>query len=527
MKKNLSLFLFLMLCGFQAQVFVLKDAQTGEVTVRKDSLAAVRFLDSLSQNRFFLTKLQRVEKTEKGTVVFYEKGPDFNRAKVRFEAEISKSMQYPPEMITDNLDSLRQKINSYYTQSGYPFNKVQTKFYGLKNGLAEVQLSVQAGAPRKIDRIVVRGYEKIAPRFVKNLERNYKGKVFGPQQQRALNRELKNHRDFSLERTPEVLYTQDSTEVYLFLKKTSNNTFDGILGFGNDAEDKFSFNGNLNVNLQNVFNRFERISVTWQRNPDRGQTFDLKTDFPYLFNTNVGVDVQLNIFRQDSSFATAGFRPVLYYNLSNRQKIGFYGNYESSSVIQAADVNADFSKSGAGIWYRFSRPSDQEIFLDRSHLSAEFSFLNATYETVEKVRQQKYFLQGGHHFQLLKNHFIYLNAEAASLQSRTLLYPNELFRVGGWNSLRGFGEQSLLAKSYFFGGPEYRYLLNPKAFFDAFAQWGQIENNTKTKLYSLGLGFNVMLPIGLMKFQISNGNAFGTPFSFAQTKIHWGVLTRF
>jgi hypothetical protein len=69
-----------------------------------------------------------------------------------------------------------------------------------------------------------------------------------------------------------------------------------------------------------------------------------------------------------------------------------------------------------------------------------------------------------------------------------------------------------------------------QAFFDVFLQYGQLNNkvaNLKPKLYSFGLGFNFFLPIGLMSFQISNGNEFGNEIKFGDTKIHWGVLTRF
>jgi hemolysin activation/secretion protein len=123
-----------------------------------------------------------------------------------------------------------------------------------------------------------------------------------------------------------------------------------------------------------------------------------------------------------------------------------------------------------------------------------------------------------------------LRGESALLQSQIPLSSNELLRLGGWNSLRGFNESSLLSNFYYFGTAEYRYLIGNQAFFDIFGQYGQIDNknlNTKTQVYSLGLGFNFFLPIGLMSFQISNGNPVGNPIQFNDTKIHWGILAKF
>ena len=96
--------------------------------------------------------------------------------------------------------------------------------------------------------------------------------------------------------------------------------------------------------------------------------------------------------------------------------------------------------------------------------------------------------------------------------------------------MRGFNENSLYADFYYYGNLEYRYLIGEQAFFDSFFQYGQLNNkslNLKPRLYSFGLGFNFFLPIGLMTFQISNGNEFGNPIKFGDIKIHWGIVSRF
>ena len=142
----------------------------------------------------------------------------------------------------------------------------------------------------------------------------------------------------------------------------------------------------------------------------------------------------------------------------------------------------------------------------------------------------RYFIFAERNFHLKGSHFINTKVESASLISKLNLLDNEIFRIGGWNSLRGFNENSILGNFYAYGGAEYRYLINNQAFFDFFAQTAMVQNknlNSNTRFYSLGLGFNFFLPIGLMSFQISNGNQWNTPFNFRNTKIHWGIITRF
>lgn len=506
---------------------MLKDIQTDKEFVRKDSLQTARFLDSLAQNRYFQIKVQKVEQEDSTITVYFDKGLDFKRIKVFPSKDLQGENNLPAEFITENLDSLRLQIAKSYSAKGYPFNRVKATFQGFRNNLPTVTINIEKGQERTIDAIVMRGYEKIAPRFVRNLQKTYRGKTADKRTLSKLNLALANHPNFSLDRNPEILYTKNSTEVYLFINKKSSNSFDGIVGFGNDEAGKFSFNGNLNVSLQNVFNRFENISVSWQRTPQRAQQFDLQTDFPYLFNTNVGANFRFNIFRQDSSFATASAKPVLYYNLGTKHKIGLSATYETSAQAGISESSADFTRRGGGFWYRYFDVSPIEIFEHKTVLTTEFSLMNSSYGDGIKYPQQHFLVKGGHNINISKKHFVYLNGAAAAMFADKTLLSNEMLRIGGWNSLRGFGEESLLAKSYFFGGPEYRFLVNDKAFFDAFVQAGQITNEKKFGVYSFGAGFNMVVPIGLMSFQLSNGNTFNSPLSFAQTKIHWGVVTRF
>ena len=148
-----------------------------------------------------------------------------------------------------------------------------------------------------------------------------------------------------------------------------------------------------------------------------------------------------------------------------------------------------------------------------------------------KIFQQTlYFLFAERNFHLKGNHYFNVKAESAMLDSDGEITTNELFRIGGYNSLRGFNEQSLFTDFYAFGGVEYRYLVSNQAFFDVFGQLANVRNSTlktTSKLYSFGLGFNFLLPIGLMTFQISNGQEFNNPFKFQDTKIHWGIISKF
>ena len=226
------------------------------------------------------------------------------------------------------------------------------------------------------------------------------------------------------------------------------------------------------------------------------------------------------------------FLPSVYLHLTNRQKLGLRGRFETSTVTDSLYIQGkDFGKKGIGVWYEFTEASDVELFLHKTRIRAEADYISTNYPNEDlSVIQNNFFLAAERNFHIKGNNYLNLRGETSLMNSKNDLATNELLRFGGWNSFRGFNENALLADFYYYGTAEYRYLVGNQAFFDVFGQYGQINNKNlglKPKLYSLGLGFNFFLPIGLMSFQISNGNEFGNPIKFGDTKIHWGILSRF
>lgn len=533
--KN-NLYIFLIFLPFflksQQKQFILIDSQTKKQFIKKDSLSAAKFLDSLAENNYYFTKVLNVEKVDKTTKILFDKGKNFNEAKVSLPNETAEFLKSKTEIFTKNLDSLKQVINQKYTDDGFAFNRVKTQFLGFENEIPKVEISVFKGDKRLINGFVLKGYTKVPKRFVKNLEKEFVGKKYDNENLLKINSRLENHPFVLLERTPQTLFTKDSTEIYLTLQKKKSNNFDGILGFGNNDKQKISFTGSINLNLKNVFNGFESISLYWQRNQQSGQNFDLQIDIPYLFGSNVGANLNMNIYRQDSTFANVKFRPSLYYQLSAKQKIGARGNFEISSVLDDTYTSGqDFSKKGVGVFYEFTETSEEPLFVYKTKLIAELDLLSSYYQNLDKTYQQnRYFFFAERNFHLKGNHYFNIKAESAMLNSGGEVTTNELFRIGGYNSLRGFNEQSLYTDFYGFGGAEYRYLVSNQAFFDVFGQLANVRNSTlktTSKLYSFGVGFNFILPIGLMTFQVSNGQEFGNPFKFQDTKIHWGIVSKF
>ncbi|SHI65021.1 hypothetical protein SAMN05443429_10325 [Cruoricaptor ignavus] len=530
---RLFLLIFPLVCSLSfAQNFILKDIETGKEFVRKDSMSAVKFLDSLVSANYFLTKIVVAEKYGSDVRIIFEKGKNFNQARLEFSPELSN---YKRITSTKNLDSLQKSISRDLYNSGYPFNRVLTQWIGFKQGQATVRLSADLGELRQINSVEIRGYDKVPRAFVKNINRRYAGKPYSQKLIQNLNTEISQNQFIALERQAQTQFTKDSTKIYLFLQKKKASSFDGIIGFGTDERGKFKFNGLLDLQFINLLNSFEDISLHWQRSQDGGQNLSLQVDVPFLFKSRTGANIDMNIFVQDSAFAKVRFLPSLYRQINQRNKIGLNALFETSAVLEGGSYAnfENYNSNGVGIWYSFTKNSEIPIFLYDTELRTGVNIAKLKYnDSGHRTTQTKFEAGYGQNIKIFKQNWINISAEAAGITpgSSNKTADNTMLRFGGWKSMRSFGEQSILANFYAFGGLKYRYLVNDGIYFDLFGQYGFLENKNLKKnpnLYSFGAGFTMQFKLGIMTFQLSNGGLSGTPLKFDDTKIHWGLLTKF
>jgi hemolysin activation/secretion protein len=127
---------------------------------------------------------------------------------------------------------------------------------------------------------------------------------------------------------------------------------------------------------------------------------------------------------------------------------------------------------------------------------------------------------------LNKKNIIHINSQNYYLQSNRYIV-NELFRFGGFNSVRGFTENSLQA--YFTSSilTEYRHTLSPNLYVHSILDYCIYRNNSSIekkenieKLLGIGVGFGLQTKNGLLKLAIANGSTQNQQIEFYNTIIH-------
>src|SRR3569832_1571379 len=127
-------------------------------------------------------------------------------------------------------------------------------------------------------------------------------------------------------------------------------------------------------------------------------------------------------------------------------------------------------------------------------------------------------LTGAYTFPFFSRMTLKLGVIAAFLQGATN-FRNELFRIGGLKSLRGFDEESIYASSFSILKFEYRYLLEQNSYMYVFGDGAWYENNSisdylRDTPYGFGAGISFQTKAGIFSINYSLGSQFNNPVQF-------------
>lgn len=428
-----------------------------------------------------------------------------------------------------NIENALEFINLKTSETGFPFAELKLENIR-KNESDELEANLaiaNVNQIRTIDKIIVRGYNKFPQSYLKHY---LKIKTDG-----VLNlNEIKNKTQLLSElpfanqiKEPEVLFSKDSTILYLYVEKTKSNAFDGFLGFGtNEDTNKLEFNGYLDLQLVNNLNFGETFTLLYKSDENDIRTFDVKIFLPYLFKTPLGLEGELNIFRKDSSFTTSYQRLKTFYQINPKNRVGIgLKAVQSNSLLDQENNDPliqDYKTTFYNVRYEFiHRQNTSRLFRKNALIDLELGTGNRKFDNIS-TNQYEYSFEAFKIFNLNKRNSAYLRLKNIGLFSDDYL-ENELIRFGGINSIRGFEENSLSATFYALLNTEYRYLLSSNFYLHSIIDVAYFENdiiNQKEKLYSIGFGFGILTKAGLLRFNYANGKSEDQNFKLSNSQIH-------
>jgi hypothetical protein len=444
-----------------------------------------------------------------------------------------------------DVENFLQQNTIKLEKEGYSLAKVKLTNIQKKGNTLFTELQFESENRRQLNAIVIKHSEdsqqnNFPKGHLTQISRRYKNKVFNQDIVSKINSEFEKFGFVNQIKYPEVLFTEDSTKVYVYLQKRKSNTFDGFIGFSNNENKKLTLNGYLDLSLQNTLHVGEQFSLYWKTDGNGQRTFKTSLELPYLFTSPIGLKGELNIFKQDSTFQnTKTAIDISYFvNYDTRIYLGYQSTVSSDIQNAGSSIISDYTNSfvTANLDYSYY-DSTNSLFLKQSTLLLKTGSGNREMQNqAENSKKNKQFfleLQAILTFNLNSKNNVNIKTQNYYLHSSNY-FTNELYRFGGINSIRGFIENSLTANFMTSILTEYRYVVSPSLYFHTILDYCRLEGpaaiatgDKKNNLLGIGIGLGAQTKAGLLKISMANGSSRNEKIKFSNTIIHLSYNVKF
>lgn len=546
LKKN---FLILLFCLFltgktlfsqKKQILLLSKDSIENILLKKININSESFLseDALSEKLqlqgFFYNSIDSViENQKKDTIYYYvtlRKRIDSIQLKVPYRYnQLKTEIPYINNGIIktslSNLENILEEFKKHLTKKGKAFSSIKLSEIQLTENKVIANLRIQESKERIVNQIIVKGYKDFPKSYLQHYLKIKTGNLFNKEQINEATESINNLNFAKTTKTPEALFKKDSTILYLYIEKVNENSIDGLLNFStNPVSKNLSITGNLNLELVNILNTGEELKFSWNANGNESQNINLSAKIPFLFSSPISNLSLFEIHKQDSTFLNSKFRTNFSYNLNSKSEIGI--NYQTETSTNNLQTNIttieDFSSSFIGLNYNYKKPKQHNLFKTKFLFNIGYQTGRRTIENnntnQHRVNFETYYL-----FDINSKNSIFIKNQSNFLFSKNYL-TNELFRIGGPNSIRGLNPQSIFTSKYSFFNLEYRIQTNLESYLYSITDFGVIEgiDNQKQKLISLGAGYSFKIKqskidlifSGNLNNTTSNNKGFNVSISF-------------
>lgn len=453
------------------------------------------------------------------------------------------------------LIQLFEKIITYYENSGYPFASVKLDSIQIDSNRISASLLVNKYQKTVIDSITIQGNLKINKKFLYRYIDVKPGNLYNEKKLKQIESKLKKLPFVSIRQSPLIRLTDKYNKIYIFADNKNVSQFDGIIGLQPDANGKTIITGNIKIKLINLlFKNAEQIEMDWQRVQALTQNFKLSFSVPYLIGTPFGTQYQLSIFKQDTSFIDVQNQIGLSYYFSGINYLQFFYKQRNSNLISTYGLSgittlpnyADITTTSYGTGFYFNNLNNIHNPTKGWQIQNNLSVGNKYIRKNPKINELAYKNILLHSLQYqtegaIENYLpkiftkystVKLSLKYGYIEGNTSLFKNELFRIGGLKSIRGFNEQSIYANTYVIPSVEYRFVYSETGYLMVFSDAAYYTTNYsdqkfENKIYSFGAGIQFDTKAGLFNLIYAIGNNFGQAPDFRTGKIHAGFISIF
>jgi len=453
----------------------------------------------------------------------------------------------------NQLSALMSKLQQENINAGYPFSQLLLDSLQLREDGITAQLQLISGPRVYFDSLQISPRDLVKNSFLSAYLGIREGDPFNEQFFNRINNRIKRLPFLKQSQSPSVTFFGDKAYPLLQLEAQKVNQVDGVLGLLPNELDpgKVLVTGQLNLELHNLFQSGKRLGIEWQKMRPESQLLRMEYGHPNLLNSPIDLDLGFYLLKEDSSFLNTDLRISLGYLAGNSSQLKFMaGNQRGSllSVGQGAEQSqftnlADTQYSYYGVnWNMLTIDDPFHPFrgwnvnvsadIGNRRILENASLPPAFYEGLD-LRSVKFTIQGSaEYFNPLSSRIILRSKLQGGLIENQRLFLNELYRLGGLNSLRGFNENFFFASRYAMLNLEPRFYLDPNSYFFLFYDQAILYYELETTKFEdspfgIGAGVSFTTNAGIFNLAYGLGNSKLQQFEFSNSKIHIGYISRF
>jgi translocation and assembly module TamA len=453
------------------------------------------------------------------------------------------------------IHEVEEKVVKAAENNGYPFASI---------GLDSIEFDekkrlsacwhYEPGPLITIDSLTIVGSYEVKYKFFQRLVRIKKGDPFSQQKIDQSQKILSQLPYVKILNPPISLMTEGTSRVSYYLEKKRANLLDGYVGFLPNAaqNNKLLVTGDVKLELKNLFRSGKTLSVTWQSFNKQSQYLRMSYEHPRILGTGIDVAGLLEITRQDSSFLNVNRELKLSQQLAGAGQLDMFTGLKTGRILsQLANTDTthlaygDFNNITYGLGYVLTKLDNvfypkRGFFLNtrvyvgnktihKNPFYGEQTYANVRINTFQfnvEILAEKYIRA------TTKNIFMIRINAAQVFNDANSLFLNDLYRVGGLRTLRGFNEKEFYVSRYGIGTLEYRFHTDEESYLLLFTDQAVITNPYDTVwsleyLFGLGAGISFTTAAGVFNFVYSVGQSSTQKLSLNLSKIHFGLVSKF
>jgi outer membrane protein assembly factor BamA len=532
----------------------------------RDSLARASelndVLNSLWDEGYIAASFDSISKDSLEWTAFLNTGEKYSWVRLRkgnVESSLLAEAGYKEKKFSkaaldiSELVKLNENILAYCENNGYPFASLKLDSLQFSDSTLEASIHLSKNKKIEIDSVVIRGKAKLSKVYLYTYLGIKPGDLYDESKIAMISKKIKELQFMRESKPFTVLFNDTKAKIIIYAEKKKNSQFDGILGVlpNSQTTGKLMLTGEVNLNLVNSFYRGEQIDISWRKLKQASQDLKMNFVYPYLLNTPFGADIKFKLFKNDTLYLNLERNLGIRYHFTGSNYIkAFYENHFSSLISTVAYKNAtklpeyaDMSSNMYGLEYKMRKldyllnpRKGYDLGLSGSagekHIKKNMDIKESLYDSIKLYSvQYKFSAAADLYIPVSLNTSVKLGIDAAVIQGDNM-FENELFRIGGLKTLRGFDEESITASFYNIATVEYRYLFEQNSYFFAFWNGAYYESRTVKNFvhdtpFGFGAGVSFETKAGIFSLSYALGKQFSNPIEFRSAKIHFGIVNYF